>query len=736
MIDKKITKEYFRSYGINHFLYDAICNRRPMISFDDSEALKLLKKEYILFTDTFFAMLDELKSVMNEEDYKDMISNYLGCSTGYSDELFFSRYATVLIMKGLFDSSDTAKHLEYRCGERADAFRLHYADGKILQLIDFLIDKREDNLAALTVPNTVELEFGLKKRDLVKAEILLSKINANLLPSKLQEVIECMNYVGDLECDINIRNVVGFKYSVFIDRNYPISPLVGMFINKNTGIFESDVLHGEYKFEVMDKVAATLIVKNNVPFLLTGNLQFLLQNNYSAWIRNNYCKMADESEIKEMLSPFEQKIPRQSKAVCIYQCETCKKEMIQGIATMILEDYSKQSPKGFSPLQSILIKGNIIHQLNGYPELYLAFSIPKDKLVENLYKEYEKIFNYVKGHYPDNHVLRQNTIFFDAILFSLAYCSFIVPKYLHNTEMMKDMLEKKLVCADKNKRFSWKMFNESYSEFEIFFYLFSSIFLKSNLHEDFVKLEYESDGNKNKRFEYSFIFTQWKVNVEVKALECAPELSDNYKLVNMQDGTRFYKKYFFSQPDDVVPCEIINNSIRLKSNIRQVGKNIKKINEKCKESTNEVNLGFLMINYGTSREEYISYLMNEKEGYLVKNPLDKIDALILFSMCMNTDLLMEEIRKQSHIFVFKNENRADERLLINLRLDNFVQNNEVSPYKYLFHEIYGEYIGINRDGIVTIQRSNITEEEIDKACSIMENQNKYSFDMGLLWDKS
>ena len=83
MIDKKITEEYFRSYGINHFLYDAICNRRPMISFDDSEALKLLKKEYILFTDTFFAMLDELKSVMNEEDYKDMISNYLGCSTGF-----------------------------------------------------------------------------------------------------------------------------------------------------------------------------------------------------------------------------------------------------------------------------------------------------------------------------------------------------------------------------------------------------------------------------------------------------------------------------------------------------------------------------------------------------------------------------------------------------------------------------------------------------------------------------
>ena len=96
----------------------------------------------------------------------------------------------------------------------------------------------------------------------------------------------------------------------------------------------------------------------------------------------------------------------------------------------------------------------------------------------------------------------------------------------------------------------------------------------------------------------------------------------------MKDGTRFYKNYFFSQSDDIVPYEIRKESIRLKSNVRQVGKNIKKINEKCVVGAAEVNLGFLMINYGTSREEFISYLMNENDGYLVKNPLDKIDALM------------------------------------------------------------------------------------------------------------
>ncbi len=91
-------------------------------------------------------------------------------------------------------------------------------------------------------------------------------------------------------------------------------------------------------------------------------------------------------------------------------------------------------------------------------------------------------------------------------------------------------------------------------------------------------------------------------------MECAPELSDKYDIIGMQNGTKFYKNYFFSQSDDIVTYEIRNKSIRLKSNIRQVGKNIKKINEKCKDTANEVNLGFLMINYGTSREEFISYL--------------------------------------------------------------------------------------------------------------------------------
>lgn len=80
---------------------------------------------------------------MHKEDYKNMIRNYLGCNVEYSDELFFSNYSTVLIMKGLFDSSYLSKRLELQSGKEVDVFRLHYADGKILQFINFLIDKQD-----------------------------------------------------------------------------------------------------------------------------------------------------------------------------------------------------------------------------------------------------------------------------------------------------------------------------------------------------------------------------------------------------------------------------------------------------------------------------------------------------------------------------------------------------------------------------------------------------------------
>ncbi len=111
--------------------------------------------------------------------------------------------------------------------------------------------------------------------------------------------------------------------------------------------------------------------------------------------------------------------------------------------------------------------------------------------------------------------------------------------------MMTDLLERKLL-SHKDGHFNTKLFNEGFSEFEIFFYLFVGIFIKSRRYDmdGFLRLEYEPDGNQNKHFEYAFVFKDYKIKVEVKALECDPEYADGINLTQMKHGTLFYKKLF------------------------------------------------------------------------------------------------------------------------------------------------------------------------------------------------
>ena len=217
-----------------------------------------------------------------------------------------------------------------------------------------------------------------------------------------------------------------------------------------------------------------------------------------------------------------------------------------------------------------------------------------------------------------------------------------------------------------------------------------------------------------------------KINIEVKALECEPEYADKFDLFKMKDGQLFYKNYFPAcDESEVVPEDIRRKSIALKSNYRQVSKNVKKIYEKCDDKNDDVNIGFIMINYGTSREEYISYMVNKTHGYLYKNPMQNhnVDAFVIFSMCMDTDLLMDKIIDKEHIFVFANFPRADKKLLEKMRLSNFVDETK-QEYLYVAEECYGEYEGINRDDILTIQRRLTSEGRKELKKSIEEiNEN-------------
>ena len=164
-----------------------------------------------------------------------------------------------------------------------------------------------------------------------------------------------------------------------------------------------------------------------------------------------------------------------------------------------------------------------------------------------------------------------------------------------------------------------------------------------------------------------------------------------------------------------IPKDYLLNGVELKSNYRQICNNIVKIRKKCSENTNEINIGFIMINYGTSREEYISYLLNPYYGYLHKEGIGDIDAICLFSMCTATDLLMRNILENEHILTYANPNKNIGLLLKLLRLDNYIID---SKYDYCRNDEYGLYQGIVYNKQVTIQPAYLDEEidwsELDK----------------------
>lgn len=717
---KKLLQTYkqegwFDKYPVEHIVYPALASVRVQFEDGDIEYIEGIKSVYSTFIANFLKTLEYIKVNFDMNSYEWIVREYLACEHGYSDKEFLFRYSNILIICGFKAFNIDVKQCELFVVDNKTIFRLIREDGIVLQFFAGVLD-RGNTKEMMRQDNSLELEVGLTRRDIEQLQNRACKENISIAPINIQQVVDEMTKGAALDEDEKIYNICLLHLMSDNIDGYNILTIKGMFLNKYTGLFVNDILHEEYYYNenVCKKISGVLSFQYSLQFFVYGDIRYLLDKEHHFFAVNRL-----GSKYWDKVYPFVQSDVT-DKIMGIYNPTSQNIiERFNFYIALMLENYKKPLSTTFTNKEVLLIEGNIQRNLIDAPQLLRPFELDLHKATEEILKKYELMYAIIREKYPCNHPFRSEGFLFDAMSFSLAYCMFVVPTYLNNTTMIEDFLRKKLVCK-KDGKFNRKVFNESYSEFEIFFYIFVGIFCNSERYKNFLKLEYEPDGNQNKRFEYAFIFSDYKINVEVKALECAPEEIDSISLARMKNGTRFYKNYFHAYDEnEVIPPEVLQKAKKLKSNYRQVSKNIKKIKEKCVEEDGFINLGFLMINYGTSREEYISYLLNRGQGYLRKNPLDKLDALILFSMCIDTDLMMEKILEEEHIFVFPNLKKNNDALLSDLRLNNYVSEQEDNPYVSLFDDMYGEYIGINSGGIVTIQRADVTETEWERAQDII-----------------
>lgn len=151
-------------------------------------------------------------------------------------------------------------------------------------------------------------------------------------------------------------------------------------------------------------------------------------------------------------------------------------------------------------------------------------------------------------------------------------------------------------------------------------------------------------------------------------------------------------------------------------------KDIKKISEKFKsDSQDDINIGALCINCGTSIEEFISYIYNESYGIIKKGiTFDNIDNLITFSMSLVANSLsLDELFDWSHVLSICNKNN---KIFKKMRIDKYIFNDGKinDNFQKYINDYYGIYKYMCRNGYVHIVLAYIYEETINEVLNIVQ----------------
>jgi hypothetical protein len=209
-------------------------------------------------------------------------------------------------------------------------------------------------------------------------------------------------------------------------------------------------------------------------------------------------------------------------------------------------------------------------------------------------------------------------------------------------------------------------------------------------------------------------------NIEIKTISCDPF----YGNVAIKKDQKLIKRYFHDvNLEDYFTKEQLSKMIILEDNIhyRQISKNLKKIDKKFKKTENSVNIGFVVIQFATSIEEFYSYLYHKEKGIMRKNRFDNTDLFVFFSMTPTPDMKLQEIYDRGHVFSIINDKKIYDDLMIKkFRLDNFIANEEgkiIEELLSLVNKEYGIFRFIVSNDICFFANDDIKEERIQKYAS-------------------
>lgn len=372
-----------------------------------------------------------------------------------------------------------------------------------------------------------------------------------------------------------------------------------------------------------------------------------------------------------------------------------------------------------------------------YESLSITFDICKSKLLANT----KYILGIIQEDYEDAHPFKKDDFIYKPVLYQLAYSKLICEEYLNNEDILEDYLRKKLISNIQGK-YNIDLFNRNMSECVFFIYILIGIYIKSDLHYYIKEVEYEPVSSNNKKLEYSFILNDgYNINVEVKTLDCDPFLKDSEIMDSLDLNRRhiYIKKIFKDEDVEETLKDILGDEekyIELSSNFRQVTKNIKKIRKKFEQKINkDINIGVLVISYGTSREEFFSYLLHEDKGAIKRLDFGNIDNLILFSNTHYSSFMLDEIYRTEHVFsVNMSLNSYSEDIFNKLRLDKYIVKNGICQKKFISfkHNTLGVYTSEVIDTFFTLLPYFVDGEERKKHLSEINNKNECVFNYDIV----